>query len=593
MKKTRCIFCMQEMDSAQERCPSCGRALWQYHWEKRWLRPYARLKERYVIGRVLGEGAFGVVYLAYDEEKGERAAIKEYLRGDPSWECEILERTKSIPGIVRKKDFFQEEKRSYLVMEYVEGDSLKEYEKKKHAIQPREAEKLLIPVLKGLSVLHSVGIVHGDISPDNLLFDGNGQLVLIDFGAALSQGEKKAKKELKEGYAPMEQYQEKEKVGPWTDLYALCGVWYEMVTGHKVPPAPERVKKDTLRPPSFYVKVPPQSEEAFLRGLSVDIQRRYFGADNLLEKLSDGNAEEFLVCDPERENRTARMREIWGGLWIQITTEVERDFQAGIQKGRIRRIVWTTAGIMLGAAMVTGLTVLGIRGYEKAYPEKVLSWKLNRDRAAASKLERKILLDRESQEFQDAVDFLEENAYEKEVDDEWGETTYRLSSESLENWEYFGGSESNLAVFPIKSETIKEAADLTLGDEGRGSSRSFSGTVYLYQEKRYHPMSCYLQWTEECYYGKDHLTWRWEYTTGFVQQMEYQTYEEGRAKLFLHEMLPMVSPESYLTEKEIQKLFEFMKADDNHTVDIDLNAKCSLYLYQGEEQEISVWMTAR
>ncbi len=106
-------------------------------------------------------------------------------------------------------------------------------------------------------------------------------------------------------------------------------------------------------------------------------------------------------------------------------------------------------------------------------------------------------------------------------------------------------------------------------------------------------MSCYLQWTEECYYGKDHLTWRWEYTTGFVQQMEYQTYEEGRAKLFLHEMLPMVSPESYLTEKEIQKLFEFMKADDNHTVDIDLNAKCSLYLYQGEEQEISVWMTAR
>ena len=101
-----------------------------------------------------------------------------------------------------------------------------------------------MPVMEALMHLHSRGILHGDISPDNLLFDKNGSLKLIDFGAALQKGETRREKNLKEGYAPVEQYQDKEKIGPWSDIYALCAVWYEMVTGHKVPSAPERAKKE-------------------------------------------------------------------------------------------------------------------------------------------------------------------------------------------------------------------------------------------------------------------------------------------------------------------------------------------------------------
>ena len=110
----------------------------------------------------------------------------------------------------------------------------------------------------------------------------------------------------------MESYQEKDKIGPWSDLYAVCAVWYEAVTGHKVPAAPQRVKRDHIRVPSDFVKVPDQMEQAFMRGLSVDIQSRYFSIVNLLHQLD-------LQEETDDEEESAAIRKIWGDSWIRIT----------------------------------------------------------------------------------------------------------------------------------------------------------------------------------------------------------------------------------------------------------------------------------
>lgn len=243
METKRCIFCMQEMPTEEKKCPACGKGPWQYQWKPGWIQPYTILYDRYLIGTALGEGAFGVTYLAWDEKAGEKAAIKAYKKETPGREAEFFEAAGEIPGLVKKKEVFREDGREYLALEYLEGGSLKEYLKNHRTIPASEAKDLLLPAMKAAAGLHSKGIVHCDISPDNLLFAADGKLSLIDLGAAARKGGVRTEKELKPGYAPMELYQEKEKIGPWTDIYAFCAVWYEMVTGRKAPAAPDRMKR--------------------------------------------------------------------------------------------------------------------------------------------------------------------------------------------------------------------------------------------------------------------------------------------------------------------------------------------------------------
>ena len=121
---------MEETDAGEKRCPFCKKALWEYQWEERWLKPYTVLKNRYMVGVALGEGAFGVTYLAYDEEEKCTVAVKVYPDGDFSEESSVLKKAADIPGIVRWKDSFLENGKVCLVMEYLDGGSLKEYLKK-------------------------------------------------------------------------------------------------------------------------------------------------------------------------------------------------------------------------------------------------------------------------------------------------------------------------------------------------------------------------------------------------------------------------------------------------------------------------------
>lgn len=569
METKRCIFCMQEIDSTEERCPHCKKAVWEYGWKPGWIRPYTVLQERYMIGQALGEGAFGVTYLAYDDKEKKSVAIKAYFRKEnkssqEKKEADLLDEIKDIPGVVNKTGYFQEDGTHYLVMEYLKGGSFRDHLKKCHHVPAEEAVKLLQPVMRTLIRLHSRGIIHGDISPDNLLFDDEGTLKIIDFGAALVKGFPAREKKLKEGYAPMESYQEKDKIGPWSDLYAVCAVWYEAVTGHKVPAAPQRVRRDHIRVPSDFVKVPDQMEQAFMRGLSVDIQSRYFSIVNLLHQLD-------LQEEKDDGKESEAIRKIWGDSWIQITTEVERVSAKNRKRGRFRsrlkKILCACAALIL----VVLLARAGVQWYRTTHPEKAAEEDLKNDREAAEEMEKTEIRGQDSKEFKEAVEFLEKNAYEVDRDEVY--TTYWILKGALKGWKY---PSEGAGIFPVKITTMEKVIDLYMDENRETEQDTFYGTVLLNKNEQWSPLYVALEQSEQWIYGENRVEISSDYVTGFVTELRFTSEKQDEAEDFLYKMLPILSPESYLTEDEIKELFHYLDRHRNKGMMIDLNRKCNV-----------------
>ena len=339
------------------------------------------LAGKYLVGPVLGEGGFGITYAGYDLNMETRIAIKEYfpvelvtrdttrriagksgtfsgssasdgsksfagsisasgggsdrvisLSGEKSKtyqlglkkyvdEARNVSRFSGIPGIVSVKDFFYENDTAYIVMEYIEGISLKEYLKQKGGkVSEEEALAILRPVLEALEKVHAAGIVHRDISPDNIMLTfaekekaeqasasdaastpaltavyGNISAVkLIDFGAARMTSKNDQKSLtiiLKHGYAPEEQYRSHGEQGPWTDVYALCAVLYRMLTGKVPEPAMDRLFSDGLkRPEELGAAVSPAVSEAVMKGLAVKKEGRIQSMSELMDALYEGKA---------------------------------------------------------------------------------------------------------------------------------------------------------------------------------------------------------------------------------------------------------------------------------------------------------------
>ena len=269
-----------------------------------------RLNGRYRVCRSLGQGGFGITYLAEDELLGQKIVIKEYFpacfarraedgsiriteetdraaftegRNRFLREARILTSLLDVPGVVKAWNYFRENQTAYLVMEYVQGISLRSWlEQNKEVPSFDEALEMLRPVVLALESIHKKGLLHRDITPDNLMVGANGTVKLLDFGSARSYLREKDSEMtqtvlLKSGYAPPEQYDGKSVQGPWTDIYALSATLYEMITGCMPDDALQRQIRDELLEPSVYgARITPEQEEHLLkRGLALDERERY------------------------------------------------------------------------------------------------------------------------------------------------------------------------------------------------------------------------------------------------------------------------------------------------------------------------------
>ena len=259
-----------------------------------------------MIEKVLGQGGYGITYRATDHKTGQKVAVKEFFPDTlayrekttvisyPGERSEnyaygkegFLQEAKTLAefigneNIVRIHSYFEENETAYFVMDYIEGKSFDEYIKEKGGkVSVEEAKNILVPVMDALDVVHSKGIVHRDVAPDNIYISSDGTVKLLDFGAArYSLGDKSRSLDviLKHGFAPKEQYTRRGKQGPYTDIYSLGATFYFAITGKRPPDSVDRLDEDDLIPPSnLGVSITDYQENAILQALGVQPAERF------------------------------------------------------------------------------------------------------------------------------------------------------------------------------------------------------------------------------------------------------------------------------------------------------------------------------
>ena len=316
-RMTYCMGCMKAFPKGKDKrstCPLCGFSLESYDRAPRCIRLGSILKERYLIGRVLGEGSFGITYIGRDMLLDQIVAIKEYFPinhvsrdmleeesdtgntvyvyagdEDESYknglekfnnEAKILAKFHGIAGVVSVINFFYANGTAYLVMEYVDGITLKEYIKEHGPIAGERVLQMIHPVIKALSAIHKTGIIHRDISPDNILVNQKEELVLIDFGSARAERQTMTQSMtvlFKRGYTPEEQYRGRGNWGAWSDVYSLCATMYFMLTGIVPNESIERMIHDDIKLlwDMPHIRLSATEEDAIMRGMAVKANRRF------------------------------------------------------------------------------------------------------------------------------------------------------------------------------------------------------------------------------------------------------------------------------------------------------------------------------
>ena len=327
----QCMQCMEFYDAQYDICPYCGYEENSGKKELLHIDAGTVLIGRYLIGNALGFGGFGVTYIGYDQKLKRKVAIKEYLPSEFATralhqpdvminnnekkmqqftagmkkfleEAKKLAKLSSLDGIVHIYDSFEANHTAYIVMEYLEGETLASYMKREKKLTEEAAMDIIVPVLQTLEEVHHSGIIHRDIAPDNIFLakgqDGKTHVKLIDFGAsryASTSHSKSLTVLIKPGYSPAEQYQSNGEQGTFTDVYAVGAVLYHLVTGVRPEDAFERRTqiqsggKDPLKDPSCYNdELSKNFENALMNALSVRVEDRSETADAFLQELISG-----------------------------------------------------------------------------------------------------------------------------------------------------------------------------------------------------------------------------------------------------------------------------------------------------------------
>ncbi len=342
-----CMGCM-EQKGPEASCPSCGWIEGTQPESPLHLPPGTVLVDKYLLGRVLGQGGFGITYLGWDIYLERKLAVKEFFPRDFCYresghyhvsiyagttheqydygldkfleEGKILARFDGHPNIVSVRDFFKANETAYLVMSYLDGSTLCNFlAANNEQLGFDETMQIIIPVLDALRAVHDQNLLHRDISPDNIMITTKGQIVILDFGAArhaIGEKNKQFSIVLKPGYAPEEQYRSNGLQGPWTDIYATGATMYRALAGGMPPESLDRLCNDTLLKPSeLGIAIPEHHENVLLTAMAVKAEHRYQDVESFQNALLSGPGSESSITgsDYPEEVDASVQPESWPG----------------------------------------------------------------------------------------------------------------------------------------------------------------------------------------------------------------------------------------------------------------------------------------
>lgn len=382
MASELCMNCFS-VKGQYEICPFCGYAEGTPPEQPHYLQPGTILANHFIVGTAIGFGGFGITYKCFDTTLGVIVAVKEFyptgLVNRAPGECSVgvlsgekqeqyyaqlrrfLMEAQSIAqfgkakDIVNVYDFFEANNTAYIIMEYVDGVLLKDYLERQGRMEPETAMNIITPIVEAVKKIHAKGIIHRDISPDNIFISDERSVKVFDFGAAElndSSDGKAAEKVIKVGYSAPEQYRDNSRQGFYTDIYSVGAILYQMMTGIKPMESTEREFKDTLKSPAeLGVNLEPNVDRAIMEALAVQPELRFQSIQQLDDALHSKRIAEY----PKIKLRRRRRRRNWIislstalvlavavtiGLFSTVLKEESRIFDTTLQKDTIT--IWVS-----------------------------------------------------------------------------------------------------------------------------------------------------------------------------------------------------------------------------------------------------------
>ena len=324
MANELCMNCFS-VKGPYEVCRYCGYVEGTSPEQPHYLRPGTVLKGHFIVGTAIGVGGFGITYKCYDATLGVIVAIKEFfpvglvnrspgemkvglLSGEKEkqyknqikrflMEAQSIAQFGKANDIVNVFDYFEENNTAYIVMEYIDGVLLKDYLEKQGALSPDIAMTIIESVVEALKKIHASGIIHRDISPDNIFIAGEDSVKVFDFGAAIlndESGVKEGEKVIKVGYSAPEQYRDSAGQGYFTDIYSIGAILYQMITGQKPIESTEREYKDELKSPlELGFDIEPNLDRAIMEALAVQPALRFQGIQQFDDAINGKRKAEY------------------------------------------------------------------------------------------------------------------------------------------------------------------------------------------------------------------------------------------------------------------------------------------------------------
>lgn len=329
-----CMNCFS-VKGQYEVCPYCGYAEGTPPSQPHYLTPGTILGNHFILGTSIGVGGFGITYRAYDTTLGVIVAVKEFypvglvnrspgerqvglLSGEKEkqyqeqisrflMEAQSIAQFGKAKDIVNVYDFFEENNTAYIIMEYIDGVLLKDYLEKRGKMDVQTALAIIEPIVEAVKKIHAQGIIHRDISPDNIFIAGDDAVKIFDFGAARLNDSREglaAEKVIKVGYSAPEQYRDASDQGYYTDIYSIGAILYQMVTGIKPVESTEREFRDEMPSPrELGVEIDNNLDRTIMEALAVQPELRFQGIGQLDEAIRGKRMAEYPKVKLKRKKR--------------------------------------------------------------------------------------------------------------------------------------------------------------------------------------------------------------------------------------------------------------------------------------------------